>query len=78
MGHGKFPDSHSWAHTVTPGWMPITKSFIPHLEEPSKYIILSGFEYFAFLDQNNENIKEFIFLGVEHQLHRAMSSYQYS
>ena len=33
MGH---PNMHSWAHSITPGWMPKTKSLEPHVEEPGE------------------------------------------
>ena len=33
MGH---PSHHSFAHMFTPGWMPMTKSLAPHIEEPGK------------------------------------------
>ena len=35
MGH---PSMHSFAHTMTPGWMPITKSLTPHVDEPGNSI----------------------------------------
>ena len=33
MGH---PNMHSWAHSVTPGWMTKTRSLEPHIDEPGK------------------------------------------
>ena len=38
MGH---PSMHSFAHTVTPGFQPITKSLAPTIEEPGNYTYLN-------------------------------------
>jgi ubiquinol-cytochrome c reductase subunit 6 len=44
MGHGDNPTMHTFAHHVTPGWYPITKSLEPHIAEPSyvKEMIAEG------------------------------------
>ena len=34
------PSHHSFAHLITPGWMPHTKSLSPHIEEPCKKLAL--------------------------------------
>ena len=34
------PHGHSIFHSVTPGWMPKTKSFTPHLDEPGKFTLI--------------------------------------
>ena len=33
----KHPTMHSWAHTLTPQWMPKSKALEPHIDEPSKF-----------------------------------------